>query len=199
MAKPAEEKSIKEVVARSRGVHISPQKMRLVAVLVRKLSVAKALEQLGATNKKAALPLRKLIESAIANAKYNFQIEEERLFIKTLTIDEGRVFKRHTPRAQGRASPIRKRTSRITLVLGVSAVSSKKAKPSQPFRPAVSESRPMAKPDEKPVPKDIAEKPAKRKFWFWKRKTEDVNRSQVMPKQDLKGKKYTSFDRRGNM
>jgi large subunit ribosomal protein L22 len=108
---------VKEVKAFARYIHVSPRKLRLVADLVRKHQVDSALEQLRFSSKKAALPIAKAINSAIANAVHNFNLNKEDLFIKTLTVDGGPVYKRYAPRAQGRAFTERKRTSHISVVL----------------------------------------------------------------------------------
>jgi large subunit ribosomal protein L22 len=96
---------------------MSPRKVRLVAGLVRGLDVARAEAQLGLLNKAAALPVLKLLRSAIANAEHNNKLEKEGLFIKSITVDGGPMLKRWRPRAFGRAAPIRKRTSHITIIL----------------------------------------------------------------------------------
>src|SRR5262245_10522838 len=114
-----ETKTIKEVTAFARGIHMSPRKVRLVADLLRKLPVEQALVNLEFITKRAAQPLKKLLNSGVANASHNFQIGSEKLFIKSLTVDGGQVIKRFKPRAQGRAFPIARRTANINLVLGV--------------------------------------------------------------------------------
>src|SRR3990167_4485408 len=106
-----------EVKAFARFVHVSPRKLRLVADLVRTSPVDTALEQLRFSSKNAALPLTKAINSAVANAVHNFNMNKENLFVKAVTIDQGPVFKRYAPRAQGRAFVERKRTSHINVVL----------------------------------------------------------------------------------
>ena len=96
---------------------MSPVKLRLVANLIKKLPVAEALDQLQFINKLAARPVAKLVKSAIANAEHNFELAKDNLFIKEITIGEGPTLKRWLPRAHGRATPLRKRTSHINLVL----------------------------------------------------------------------------------
>src|ERR1041385_2751433 len=107
----------KLVKASARFIQMSPQKLRLVANIIRNTPVDLALEQLQFSSKKAALPLAKCINSAVANAIHNFNLRKEDLFIKTLTIDAGPVLQRFKPRAQGRAGAIRKRSSHISVVL----------------------------------------------------------------------------------
>ena len=106
-----------EVRAVSRYIRISPQKCRLVADQVRSLSVGQALELLQFSPKKAANPIRKTLESAIANAEHNEGLDIDELRVNVITVDEGPVLKRWRPRAKGRATPIIKRTSHITVAV----------------------------------------------------------------------------------
>ena len=96
---------------------MGPRKVRLVADTMRGHKVVKLLERLPLSNKLAAKPLLKLLKSAVANAKANFQFEMETLRVKSITVDGGPVVKRWMPKAHGRATPIRQRTSHINLVL----------------------------------------------------------------------------------
>lgn len=105
----------------------SPRKVRLVARAVRGKSVVKAMNELAFLNKEASLAIRKLINSATANAKENFNIDKDDLVIESIVVNKGMVLKRFMPRARGRATPIRKRTSHITLHLKSTGVSVKKA------------------------------------------------------------------------
>lgn len=106
-----------EVKAKVKFIRMSPIKMRLVANLIKKLPVDKALDQLQFINKLAARPIAKLVKSAIANAEHNFELAKDNLFIKEITVGGGPTLKRWLPRAHGRATPIRKRTSHVNLVL----------------------------------------------------------------------------------
>jgi large subunit ribosomal protein L22 len=108
---------MKEVKARLRYLRIAPRKVRLVADLIRGKSVEEAERILNFTRKRAALPLLKLLKSAIANAKHNFNLDEKKLYISKITIDEGSKMKKIFPRARGRADIIQKKTSHVTLVL----------------------------------------------------------------------------------
>ena len=105
------------VIAKLRYLKIAPRKVRLVADLIRGKIVEQARTILQFRVKKAAQPLLKLLNSAIANAKHNFQLEEKNLFISKITVDEGPRHKRWMPRARGMAAEIQKKTSHITLVL----------------------------------------------------------------------------------
>lgn len=106
-----------EVRAHARYIHASPQKLRLVADLIRRARVDKALEQLKFSSKNAALPIAKLLNSAIANAVHNFDLKKEDLVVKMITVDGAPVMKRMFPRAQGRAEIIRRRMSHINIIL----------------------------------------------------------------------------------
>ncbi len=107
----------KEITAKLSYLKIGPRKVRLVADLIRGRSVLRATAALSLLNKHAALPMLKLLNSAVANAKHNFQIEKEHLKVAKVTVDGGPVLKRWMPKAHGRATPIRERTSHINLTL----------------------------------------------------------------------------------
>jgi large subunit ribosomal protein L22 len=98
-------------------IRISPQKARLVADVVRGMGVDTAITTLRFMPKKGAVILRKVIESALANATQDDTIDVDHLFIKKIFIDGGPSLKRIRPRAMGRATGIIKRTSHITVVL----------------------------------------------------------------------------------
>lgn len=106
-----------EVKASLKYARVGEQKARLVANLVRGKNVDEALKTLTFLNKKTAVLLKKLIESAVANADYKKTVDLDKLYVKTLTVDQGPVMKRWRPRAQGRATGVRKRTSHINVVL----------------------------------------------------------------------------------
>ena len=96
---------------------LAPQKMRLVADQIRGLPVDKALNLLSFSNKKAATVLKKLLESAIANAEHNDGADIDALTVKTICVDQGPAIKRLRPRARGRADRILKRTSHVTVTV----------------------------------------------------------------------------------
>ncbi len=106
-----------EVKAKISFARIAPRKVRLVADLVRGKDVNEAIQILSFTNKKSAPVLKKLLQSAVANADQKKTIDVDTLFVKHLTVDQGPTLKRYMPRAMGRASEIRKKTSHINLVL----------------------------------------------------------------------------------
>jgi len=106
-----------EVRARLKFVRGAPRKAQLVADLIRGKGSGEALNILNFTKKAAAKILVKVLKSALANATQKKTIDVDRLYIKKVTIDQGPTMKRFQPRALGRATTIRKRTSHITLVL----------------------------------------------------------------------------------
>lgn len=104
-----------EVICKAKFIRVAPRKTRLVATLVRGMSVAQARTQLQFSDKQAAKPMLKAINSAVANAVHNHKMEADTLFVSRVIVDEGPKIKRFTPRAQGRATPIRLRMSHITV------------------------------------------------------------------------------------
>lgn len=102
---------------RLKAVRISPRKARLVVDLVRGKGVQEALDILKFTNKKAAPIVAKLISSAIADAQGKATVDLDGMIVGKAYVDEGPTMKRFLPRAQGRATPIRKRSSHITVEL----------------------------------------------------------------------------------
>lgn len=99
------------------GVRLSPRKARLVVDVVRGRRVEEAISLLEFCDKKTAPMLKKLILSAVANAKSQEGVDLDELYVKQAWVNEGKTLKRSMPRAQGRATPIRKRTSHISVVL----------------------------------------------------------------------------------
>ena len=106
-----------QVTAQLRHLHIAPRKVRLVADTIRKHPYSDAIHILSFLPKRSSFPLLKLLRSAGANAKNNFNLDAPTLYIKEIRVDAGPVMKRYMPRAMGRASLIRKKMSHITLVL----------------------------------------------------------------------------------
>jgi len=117
-----------EIKANLNHLRMSPQKVRLVADLIRKTPVTAALDQLKFVNKRATEPVSKLLKSAIANAVNTYELDKNNLFIKTITVDEGVKLKRWFPRAHGRATSIRKRACHIHIILAEITPSGKGAK-----------------------------------------------------------------------
>ncbi|PIZ95168.1 MAG: 50S ribosomal protein L22 [Candidatus Magasanikbacteria bacterium CG_4_10_14_0_2_um_filter_37_12] len=103
--------------AKLRHLRVAPRKVRLLIDIIRGKKVEDALAQLKYSQKNAAKNLEKLLKSAIANADHNHKMKSETLIVKEAYVDGGPILYRWMPRAFGRASKIRKRTSHITLVL----------------------------------------------------------------------------------
>ncbi|OEU76935.1 MAG: 50S ribosomal protein L22 [Desulfuromonadales bacterium C00003093] len=108
-----------ETQAKLRNVRLSPRKARLVVDMVRGKGIQEAMNILQFSPQKTAPILSKLLKSAVANAEQKGVSDIDQLFIKTVMVDQGPVLRRFMPRAQGRASRIRKPTSHITVVLDV--------------------------------------------------------------------------------
>jgi large subunit ribosomal protein L22 len=105
-----------ETTAKLSSLRIAPRKVRVVVDIVRGKKVSEALQILTYTNKSAALPVKKLIESAAANAEKAGR-DIDGLRVKTITVDKGETLRRFMPRAMGRAFRIEKKTSHIHVVL----------------------------------------------------------------------------------
>ncbi len=106
-----------QVVAHLRNLRMSSRKVRLVSDLIRGMDVDEADAQLHHLPKAATVPIRKLLRSAIANAEHNAKLDRRNLFVHQILVNQGPTLKRFRPRAFGRAAPIRKRSSHITIVL----------------------------------------------------------------------------------
>ena len=104
-----------EVQAKLRGAQLSPQKARLVADQIRGKGVEEALDILAFSNKKGAVIIKKVLESAVANAEHNEGADVDDLKVSTVFVNEGRSLKRIMPRAKGRADRIVKRSCHITV------------------------------------------------------------------------------------
>jgi large subunit ribosomal protein L22 len=105
------------VKAVAKGVRMSPRKVGVVAQLVRGRTVADALTILEHTPRRAALPVRKAIESAKANADYNHKLKPDTLKIVSISVTPGARLKRFRPAAHGRALPFQRRTSHISVTV----------------------------------------------------------------------------------
>jgi large subunit ribosomal protein L22 len=156
----------------------APRKVRLIANLIRGKKVDRAIVLLSATDKKSTTPMVKLLQSAVANAK-SAGAQTDDLTVKEIQVNEGIVFKRFKPRARGRASAIRKKTSHISVVLGgknekVKPKAEPKAKAkTKPAVKAETKKETYKKPDlyevdrkgkeDKPAKKTEAKKPAVKK------------------------------------
>lgn len=123
-----------KITAELNNLRMSARKVRLVANAIRGKRVSEVERTLHFLARRAALPIEKLLHSAVANAKNNFQIgDADTLVVSELTVDGGPTLKRRRARAMGRAFPIRKRTSRVRLVLETAARQERK----QPKKSAI--------------------------------------------------------------
>jgi len=106
-----------EITVTTRHIRIAPRKLRLVSDLIRGEMVSSAMNTLKFTTKRGAKIMYKTLMSAVANASNKGTMDVESLYVKKVSVDEGSTMKRHMPRAQGRATIIRKRMSHINIVL----------------------------------------------------------------------------------
>lgn len=106
-----------KVRAQAKHIRQSPYKVRRVLDLVRGLPVEEARHVLAFTDRRAADPVTKVLNSAVANAEHNFALDSDELVVAEAFADEGPTLKRWRPRARGRATRIRKRTCHITIVV----------------------------------------------------------------------------------
>ena len=156
--------------AHTRFVRVTPQKARRVMREVRGLSAAKALDLLAFAPQKPALPIRKTLVSALANAEQDARgkgvsFDVDQMVIVEAYVDEGPTMKRFRPRAQGRGARILKRTSHLTIVVGTEAEKAEALKPvKQPFKSAAARRAEAAKAEKAAAKKAKAEeKPAAEK------------------------------------
>jgi large subunit ribosomal protein L22 len=112
-----EKRAARGANATLRHLRMSPRKVRLVVDLIRGRNVEEALNFLSFSGKAAAKPVEKLLRSAIANADDKGDADLDKLFVKLAFVDEGTTWRRWMPRAMGRATRIRKRTSHVTVEL----------------------------------------------------------------------------------
>jgi large subunit ribosomal protein L22 len=106
-----------EAMAFSKSIRISPQKLNLVAGLIRGKDASKALADLSFSSKRVAGDVKKVLESAIANAENNHQLDVDRLFVSEATVGRAFALKRFRPRARGRTGSITKPFSNLTVVV----------------------------------------------------------------------------------
>lgn len=139
-----------EVQAVSKSVRVSPRKVRLVADAIRGLSIEEALRVLQVTQKRAATPLIKTLQSAVANAVNNANLERKDLVIGTIMVNGGQALKRFRPSTRGRIHPYKKRSSNITIVVKSVSHPIAQVKPvAQPETKAVDEKKQEKKTVEK--------------------------------------------------
>jgi large subunit ribosomal protein L22 len=119
MSKPKRERSLKdnEALAKTLMIRVSQQKLNLVAQLIRGKKVAAALNDLTFSRKQIARDVKKTLQSAIANAENNHQLDVDSLVVAEAHVGNALMLKRWTPRARGRVGRIRKRFSNLTIVV----------------------------------------------------------------------------------
>ena len=105
------------VTAKLNNYRQSPRKVRLVANLIRGKKIEKVLQELNFVNKKTTRAIKKLLESAVANAKHNAGLDKKNLVLKEIRVDNGPIMKRIRPGARGQAYPLKRRTSHISVAL----------------------------------------------------------------------------------
>ena len=118
-----------EITVKGRFIRMSPRKVRLVAEMIKGLTAEQAAIQLQFSKKDAALVLQKILKSAVSNAEENHEIKKDNLLVKAIMVNGGPTLDRWMPRAHGRATPIRKRTSHVIMTLSEIIASDDKSKP----------------------------------------------------------------------
>lgn len=108
---------MEQAKAVAKSVRIAPRKVRLVVDLIRGKDVGQAVAILRHTQRGASSVVEKVLNSAIANAEHNYELDPENLIVSEVYVGEGATLKRFRPRAQGRASSINKRTSHVTVIV----------------------------------------------------------------------------------
>lgn len=125
-----------EVRAQLRQLRMSPKKVRVLANSVKGMAVSEALARLRFIPKASSPVLSKLVRSAVANAQHNNNLKQEDLFIKSIIVNEGVAMKRWRPAAFGSAHPFKRRSSHVTVVLGLQEAAAKKLSEKQTKRQA---------------------------------------------------------------
>lgn len=158
-----------EIRAKGKYLRVSSKKLRQVIDLIRGLSVLEAQNQLKVIPKRAAKFVLKLLNSAIANAKTNFGLKEEDIYIEKIFANQGPSLKRFEPRAFGRAGPIKKRSSHLEIILNKTEISLTKISPRKTplIKPEIAPPLKEIKPEEKIFKeKEAIERPSQPKSIF---------------------------------
>ncbi len=142
------------------NLRISPRKARLITSLIKGMTVVQAKAQLAFLIKKPAPLVLKLLNSAVANAKHNFDLKEDNLYVQKILVEAGPSLKRWLPRAMGRATPILKRTCSIKITLAELEPTAKKAR--KKSRPEIVKAEEISAAPEQPVEKLAEEKEEKK-------------------------------------
>jgi large subunit ribosomal protein L22 len=159
------------VISKLNYLRIAPRKVRLVADLIRRKKVEEAQSILSFTVKLGSGHLLKLLNTAMADARNNFQLDPSNLFISKITVDEGPIFKRWKARSRGMAAPIKKRTSHVTIVLDEIAPGKKIKKIEKKSGEKVEEKPKIEKPKFKPEQEQSKPKQVKSLKKFFRRKS----------------------------
>lgn len=173
-----------KVIAKLKYLRMSPRKVRLVANLVKGLTVAEAEDQLIFVGKRAVLPIRKLLHSAIANAE-QVGLTRSSLYIHSIIVSDGPTLKRFMPRMGGRVSDIKKRTSHIILTLEERILINEISKKSKRFRGGKAVSRKDIIPAQKnkkgesrdAKEEDVKKRPQKERFRALKKERSLVSKT----------------------
>ena len=131
-----------EVKAQLRGLRIAPRKVRLVVGLIKKKDVGVAIDEMTHLSNRASLPVRKLIDSAIANAENNFRMVRSNLYVKNVWVDEGIKLRRWHAKGFGRGGAIQKKSSHINIILDERVAGMRAAEPTKKEAP-----KPVAAPE----------------------------------------------------
>jgi len=145
-----------EVKAQLNNLRLAPRKVRLVSDLIKGKDFIDALNQLEMMTKRSALPVLKLLRSAMANAENNRHMVKENLYVKNIRVDEGVKLKRFKPKGFGRVSPIEKKTSHIKLILAERVAGLKKAPAEKKIKERATEQAPISDKQETKKPLDFA-------------------------------------------
>lgn len=149
------------VTARHRTLRMSPQKVRLLLPQIRGMAASEAIARLRLMPQAAAIPVAKVITSAVANAEHNYSLAAADLVVKQASADEGPSLKRFRPRARGRADQYQRRTSHVTIIL--EALPQAKPKPASTAKAAAKRAAAKlpARPTKSPKAADDAAKEAR--------------------------------------
>ncbi len=147
-----------QITAQLKNLRITPRKVRLISGLIKGMDAAAAKSQLDHLVKKSSRPMSKLLDSAVANARNNFGLVKDNLFVKDVIVDEGMKLKRFRPKGFGSTSPILKRTSRIRIILEEKVPGLKAVPPEKRERVEAVEEKTETKSPEKETKAETREK-----------------------------------------
>ena len=160
---------MEQQIAKLNYLRIAPRKVRSVGDLVKGLSVNEAEAQLLVQSRRPAKALLKLLRSAVSNAKNNKHVNVEHLFVASIRVDGGPMLKRMLPRARGSASPIQKKMSNVTLILGINENLKSKYSIVVPKKVKTPRANEKPKKEKREKPEEAAPVDRNRKQGFFKR------------------------------